>query len=119
MDFFGAIRAAAYDDQIRQWIAESIGNKTKQNKTLSKRILFVSEGDLADPETSLVDLTNRLVQKKNLPTFETVQFTLDMLIREGERLAMEQQRVNDIRLSQKYLKGMKGMKGSGSLIGFG
>ncbi|GFH14745.1 ATPase_AAA_core domain-containing protein [Haematococcus lacustris] len=45
-------------------------------------------------------LSQRLVRKASLPTFESVKLQLEDLVREGERLEMEQQQVLNHKLSQ-------------------
>ncbi|KXZ48423.1 hypothetical protein GPECTOR_28g831 [Gonium pectorale] len=89
LDFFGALRSTTYDEQIRQWIKREVTGEE-----------FTAES------ANLSALHQRLlsVSKSGLPTFEPVRPTLDMLVAEGERLEMEQQQVNDHKLSQEYLK---------------
>ena len=55
-------------------------------------------------DANLKELTKRLATKKNLPKFEPVNLTLDMLIREGERLAYEQEMVNQHNLARDYFR---------------
>ena len=50
----------------------------------------------------------------DLPDFQPVDVTLDMLLVEGHRLAGEQDRVNSLKLSVEY---MKDTGSGGSLIG--
>ena len=98
MDFFGALRGATYDSQIREWIVRDVVGT-----------------DLEDTEANMKKLSQRLLKKDSLPMFKPVDITLEMLLEEGGRLAREQQLVNDLKLSAEY---MKQQKGSGSLIGF-
>ena len=56
--------------------------------------------------------------RKGLPVFNKVKVTVDSLIAQGNRLAKEQQMVNDHKLSKDYLKdtgpsqpGLIGLKG--------
>eukprot|EP01025_Chloroclados_australasicus_P041759 TRINITY_DN44542_c0_g1_i1.p1 TRINITY_DN44542_c0_g1~~TRINITY_DN44542_c0_g1_i1.p1 ORF type:complete len:452 (-),score=43.86 TRINITY_DN44542_c0_g1_i1:356-1711(-) len=86
LDFFGAIRASSYDNQIRDWIQQQ-----------------VLEKNLQDTEADLVELTRKLVKQEDLPKFEPLQLTLDMLIQEGDRLAREQELVNQQKLSVEYM----------------
>lgn len=53
--------------------------------------------------------------RENLPLFEPVELRLEDLLKEGDRLAEEQENVNRLRLSDEYMKNT-GKKGS-SLIG--
>lgn len=76
----------------------------------------VGGDDFADDELDMKQLGPRLVRKRDLPDFEPVQLTIEMLIREGNRLATEQQRVNDIRLAQEYMRDTR--SDGTSLIGF-
>lgn len=50
-----------------------------------------------------------------MPLFEPVELRLEDLLKEGDRLAEEQENVNRLRLSDEYMKNT-GKKGS-SLIG--
>ena len=65
---------------------------------------------------NLSPLGKHLIDKHNLPDFKPVQLTVADLLREGRRLATEQQRVNDSKLSQEYLRYMKG--DGTAIIGF-
>lgn len=98
LDFFGALRGATYDHQIRKWI-----------------ITDVVGSELVDNDADVDKLSRRLFQKDGLPSFEPVEATLQMLVDEGLRLAKQQQLVKESKLSVEY---MKQQKGSGSLIGF-
>ncbi len=56
--------------------------------------------------------------RQGLPVFNKVKVTVDSLIAQGNRLAQEQQMVNDHKLSKEYLKdtgpsqpGLIGLKG--------
>ncbi|GLC43680.1 hypothetical protein PLESTM_001503900 [Pleodorina starrii] len=89
LDFFGALRASTYDEQIRQWIKRDITGHE-----------FTAE------DANLSGLHRRLlsVNKAGPPRFEPVRLTLDMLVAEGERLEREQQQVLDHKLSADYLR---------------
>lgn len=99
LDFFGALRAATYDNQIRDWIAKDI------------------VGDSIDENANLKDLGHRLLAKEELPSFEPVQLSLQALANEGARLAREQQFVNDYKLSEEYMRDSKRSMGGGGLLG--
>jgi len=86
LDFFGAIRASTYDGQIREWIKRDVGIEIDPNKE------------------SLTEMSKRLVQGIDLPQFEPVRMTLDMLFAEGERLIAEQELVASTHLASEYLK---------------
>jgi len=90
LDFFGALRASTYDNQIRNWIEHD-----------------VLGADIVADDVKLDDLGRRLARKQNLPTFEPVELNLNMLIREGERLVYEQQMVLNNNLAKEYLKPQK------------
>eukprot|EP00210_Caulerpa_lentillifera_P001274 g1230.t1 len=100
LDFFGAIRAATYDNQIRTWIKEVIGNC-----------------EMTDEAANMTDLSKRLLSKKDLPDFHPVKITTNMLIAEGNRLAIEQERIKETQLSKEYMKMQKTFDGP-SMIGF-
>lgn len=65
---------------------------------------------------SMAQISERLVRQKDLPQFEPVDLTLDMLMEEGDRLVYEQEMVNNTRLSDEYLRKQYG---AGTMIGFG
>lgn len=98
LDFYGALRAATYDGQIREWIKRD-----------------VVRGEISDENENLQDLGRRLVRQEGLPTFEPVDLTLADLLKEGERLVYEQEMVNSMKLSDEYLKKQK--KLNRSMIG--
>ncbi|CAK9185351.1 unnamed protein product [Ilex paraguariensis] len=76
IDFFGAIRARVYDDEVRKWISgvgvENVGKKLVNSK----------EGP---------------------PKFEQPNITLDMLLGYGNMLVQEQENVKRVQLADKYL----------------
>jgi hypothetical protein len=90
LDFFGAIRASAYDQQIRDWI---------QNDVI--------DGSISEENANLSELGRRLLAGKDLPTFEPLQLGPEDLFVEGDRLIREQEMVNRVRLSGEYLKPQK------------
>ncbi|GLT37500.1 hypothetical protein SLA2020_332710 [Shorea laevis] len=77
IDFFGALRARVYDDEVRKWIAE-IG---VQN--VGKRLVNSKEGP---------------------PTFEQPKMTIGKLLEYGNMLVQEQENVKRVQLADKYLK---------------
>ncbi|GKV05886.1 hypothetical protein SLEP1_g17838 [Rubroshorea leprosula] len=77
IDFFGALRARVYDDEVRKWIAE-IG---VQN--VGKRLVNSKEGP---------------------PTFEQPKMTIGKLLEYGNMLVQEQDNVKRVQLADKYLK---------------
>ncbi|KAK9865373.1 hypothetical protein WJX84_003077 [Apatococcus fuscideae] len=97
LDFFGALRSATYDAQIRRWIVDSVG-----------------VGDAYNDDGALAEWASKLARKQGLPKFEKVDMRLDDLLREGQRLAGEQAAIRGLRLSDEY---MKKMKPGRSLIG--
>jgi hypothetical protein len=66
-------------------------------------------------EGNLKKISERLVKKRDLPQFEPMKLSLDMLMEEGDRLVYEQDMVNSLRLSDDYI--IK-QHGSGSMLGF-
>ncbi|KAK3442077.1 hypothetical protein EUGRSUZ_B02310 [Eucalyptus grandis] len=76
IDFFGALRARVYDDEVRKWISgvgvDSIGKKLVNSK----------EGP---------------------PTFEQPKMSLDKLLEYGNMLVQEQENVKRVQLADKYL----------------
>lgn len=97
LDFYGAMRASLFDNQIRRWIEHDVMDAT-----------------LTDEDANLSELSKRLVDKDNLPKFEAVDLTVEKLLQEGRRLAAEQDQVMNHKLSVDY---MKNTGSSASLIG--
>ncbi|KAG5052978.1 hypothetical protein JHK87_005176 [Glycine soja] len=77
IDFFGALRARVYDDEVRKWISvvgvDFIGKKLVNSK----------EGP---------------------PTFDQPKMTLSKLLEYGNMLVQEQENVKRVQLADKYLK---------------
>lgn len=75
-DFFGALRARVYDDEVRKWISgigvQSVGK-------------------------SLVN------SKDGPPTFEQPKMTLEKLLEYGNMLVQEQDNVKRVQLADKYM----------------
>ncbi|GAB2299772.1 hypothetical protein Dimus_033827 [Dionaea muscipula] len=76
IDFFGALRARVYDDEVRKWIS-GVGVEN-----LGKKLVNSREGP---------------------PTFEQPKMTLEKLIEYGEMLVQEQENVKRVQLADKYL----------------
>ncbi|GMI69763.1 rubisco activase [Hibiscus trionum] len=77
IDFFGALRARVYDDEVRKWISD-IG---------------------------VQNIGKRLVNSREKPpTFEQPKMTLEKLLEYGNMLVREQENVKRVQLSDKYLK---------------
>ncbi|KAK3226325.1 hypothetical protein Dsin_006187 [Dipteronia sinensis] len=76
IDFFGAIRARLYDDEVRKWISE-IGVES-----IGKRLVN---------------------SKEALPTFEQPKMTLEKLLEYGSLLVQEQDNVKRVQLADTYL----------------
>ncbi|KAK9195901.1 hypothetical protein WN943_004029 [Citrus x changshan-huyou] len=76
IDFFGALRARVYDDEVRKWISE-VGIER-----IGKRLVNSKEGP---------------------PTFEQPKMTLDKLLEYGRMLVQEQENVKRVQLADKYL----------------
>lgn len=77
VDFFGALRARVYDDEVRKWVA-SVGVEN-----IGSRLVNSREGP---------------------PTFEQPEMTLDKLLEYGYMLVQEQENVKRVQLADKYLK---------------
>ncbi|XWS67107.1 hypothetical protein CRYUN_Cryun05aG0258500 [Craigia yunnanensis] len=77
IDFFGALRARVYDDEVRKWISE-VGVEN-----VGKRLVNSKEGP---------------------PTFEQPKMTLEKLLEYGNMLVQEQENVKRVQLADKYLK---------------
>ncbi|KAL3531791.1 hypothetical protein ACH5RR_005312 [Cinchona calisaya] len=77
IDFFGAIRARAYDDEVRNWIS-TIGVENVGKKLVNSR--------------------------EAPPTFDKPKMTLDKLLEYGRLLVQEQENVKRVQLADKYLK---------------
>ena len=75
-DFFGALRARVYDDEVRKWVA-SVGVEG-----IGKKLVNSKEGP---------------------PTFEKPKMTLDKLLEYGNMLVQEQENMKRVQLADKYL----------------
>lgn len=75
-DFFGALRARVYDDEVRKWAVgvgvEHIGR-------------------------------NLVNSKESPPTFDQPKMTIEKLLEYGNMLIMEQENVKRVKLADKYL----------------
>lgn len=75
-DFFGAIRARVYDDEVRKWIS-GVGVDT-----IGKKLVNSKDGP---------------------PTFEQPKMTIEKLLEYGNMLVMEQDNVKRVQLADTYL----------------
>lgn len=75
-DFFGALRARVYDDEVRKWI-----------------------GDVG------VDMVGKKLvnSKEGPPTFEKPKMTIEKLLEYGHMLVQEQDNVKRVQLADKYM----------------
>lgn len=76
IDFFGALRARVYDDEVRKWISG------------------IGVGGIGK---SLVN------SKEGPPTFEQPKMTIEKLLEYGNMLVQEQENVKRVQLADKYL----------------
>ncbi|BBN04368.1 hypothetical protein MPTK1_3g03990 [Marchantia polymorpha subsp. ruderalis] len=76
IDFFGALRARVYDDEVRNWI----GNVGVEN--IGKKLVNSKEGP---------------------PTFEKPKMTIAKLLEYGNMLVAEQDNVKRVQLADKYM----------------
>eukprot|EP00244_Chara_vulgaris_P002229 TRINITY_DN137_c0_g1_i3.p1 TRINITY_DN137_c0_g1~~TRINITY_DN137_c0_g1_i3.p1 ORF type:complete len:443 (+),score=110.99 TRINITY_DN137_c0_g1_i3:184-1512(+) len=76
IDFFGALRARVYDDEVRKWVTE-IGVEN-----MGKRLVNSKEGP---------------------PTFEKPNMGLDTLLKYGNMLVQEQENVKRVQLAEEYM----------------
>ena len=76
VDFFGALRARVYDDEVRNWIS-GVGVNS-----IGKKLVNSKEGP---------------------PTFEQPKMTLEKLLEYGNMLVQEQENVKRVQLADKYL----------------
>ncbi|KAL5567566.1 hypothetical protein UlMin_024141 [Ulmus minor] len=76
IDFFGALRARVYDDEVRKWIG-SVGVDT-----IGKKLVNSKEGP---------------------PTFEQPKMTIEKLLEYGNMLVKEQENVKRVQLADKYM----------------
>ncbi|KAL8171569.1 hypothetical protein V2J09_023373 [Rumex salicifolius] len=76
IDFFGALRARVYDDEVRKWVVE----------------------------TGIEKVGKRLVNSKDGPvSFEQPKMTLEKLLEYGNMLVQEQENVKRVQLADKYM----------------
>ncbi|KAF8396809.1 hypothetical protein HHK36_018442 [Tetracentron sinense] len=76
IDFFGALRARVYDDEVRKWIS-GVGVNS-----IGKKLVNSKEGP---------------------PTFDQPKMTLEKLLEYGNMLVQEQENVKRVQLADKYL----------------
>lgn len=76
VDFFGALRARVYDDEVRKWIGEVGVNG------VGKKLVNSREGP---------------------PSFEQPKMTIEKLLEYGYMLVAEQENVKRVQLADKYL----------------
>ncbi|XP_073305943.1 ribulose bisphosphate carboxylase/oxygenase activase, chloroplastic-like [Primulina huaijiensis] len=76
IDFFGALRARVYDDEVRKWIS-GVGVDN-----IGKKLINSREGP---------------------PEFEKPNITLEKLLEYGNMLVQEQENVKRVRLADKYM----------------
>jgi hypothetical protein len=77
IDFFGALRARVYDDEVRKWVVA----------------------------TGVENLGKKLVNSKDGPvTFEKPKMTIDKLMEYGYMLVKEQENVKRVQLAETYLR---------------
>ncbi|KAK8549445.1 hypothetical protein V6N13_027198 [Hibiscus sabdariffa] len=76
IDFFGAVRARVYDDEVRKWIGDT------GVSGIGKKLVNSREGP---------------------PTFEQPKMTIEKLLEYGNMLVAEQENVKRVQLADKYL----------------
>ncbi|KAA3481865.1 ribulose bisphosphate carboxylase/oxygenase activase, chloroplastic [Gossypium australe] len=76
IDFFGALRARVYDDEVRKWIGEVGVN------SVGKKLVNSRDGP---------------------PSFEQPKMTIEKLLEYGNMLVAEQENVKRVQLADKYL----------------
>nr|CAB3492340.1 unnamed protein product [Digitaria exilis] len=77
IDFFGALRARVYDDEVRRWVAEvGVDN-------IGRRLVNSKEGP---------------------PVLEQPEMTLEKLMEYGHMLVAEQENVKRVQLADKYIR---------------
>ncbi|XP_062085023.1 ribulose bisphosphate carboxylase/oxygenase activase 2, chloroplastic isoform X2 [Humulus lupulus] len=76
IDFFGALRARVYDDEVRKWISD-VGVEI-----IGKKLVNSKEGP---------------------PTFDQPKMTLEKLLEYGNMLVQEQDNVKRVQLADKYM----------------
>ncbi|KAF2296101.1 hypothetical protein GH714_036144 [Hevea brasiliensis] len=76
IDFFGALRARVYDDEVRKWVT-GVGVQA-----VGKKLVNSIEGP---------------------PTFEQPKMNLEKLLEYGQMLVQEQENVKRVQLADKYL----------------
>eukprot|EP00245_Coleochaete_scutata_P009257 TRINITY_DN29_c0_g1_i2.p1 TRINITY_DN29_c0_g1~~TRINITY_DN29_c0_g1_i2.p1 ORF type:complete len:426 (-),score=117.75 TRINITY_DN29_c0_g1_i2:663-1940(-) len=77
IDFFGALRARVYDDEVRKWV-EGVGVEN-----IGKQLINSKTGP---------------------PTFQKPPITIEKLLEYGNMLVQEQENVKRVQLADKYLK---------------
>lgn len=85
LDFYGALRSRTYDEGVLKWI-DKIGG----------------------PEKLGSKLVSRKSSDEPLPTFVAPEATIERLVSAGDSLVKEQRLVNEMRLSDVYMKKQTG-----------
>ncbi|MGC9642437.1 UNVERIFIED_CONTAM: hypothetical protein KWE97_19810, partial [Acinetobacter pittii] len=76
IDFFGALRARVYDDEVRKWVGS----------------------------TGIENIGKRLVNSRDGPvTFEQPKMTVEKLLEYGHMLVQEQDNVKRVQLADTYM----------------
>ena len=89
LDFFGAVRAATVDREVKKWVLGTMGHSYGE---LSRRGLGLDPQGLQ--EKACHSMGSRLLDRRLGPvTLDVDKVTVDDLLREGRRLELEQERV--------------------------
>ena len=136
MDFFGSMRQATYDGEVRKWILE-MANRTRSRghpittcaegreedfrfltEQLIHKVSYVQNGKFSwDPEDRS---TSKMLEREfDADAFRPPEITLDKLLAEGRRLVQEQDNVNEVRLAEEYVNKFHSKVKGPSLVGFG
>ena len=110
LDFFGAVRAATVDREVKKWVLGTMGHSYGE---LSRRGLGLDFSELQ--EKACHSMGSRLLDRRLGPvTLDVDKVTVDDLLREGRRLELEQEHVMQQKLSEEY---MRTQEGAGTLVG--
>eukprot|EP00967_Tisochrysis_lutea_P044318 scaffold53709_cov19-Tisochrysis_lutea.AAC.1 len=86
LDFFGALRASQYDNQIRAWIErEVLGGRLGRGMLVSFRWSEYGGQSLSHESSNMAVISQRLIQQTDLPKFEPMQLTLQEMMQQRQR----------------------------------
>ena len=127
IDFFGALRSRVYDDKVRRRGLRRSVSLNNEMLLYSFRLLADPSGSFSYPPSSQVrafvkelgveNMGKRLINSKEGNVhFEKPAMNLDILMKYGQSVVMEQENVKRVQLAEEYLSGAALAGNSGSSL---